>query len=194
MSGDPKILDHNYDGIQEYDNPTPAWWHIIFLVTILAAPVYIVYFHMNPDVPNLQQRHEMAVAAVNKRLFAKLGRELKPDAESMQWLMHADGGKWMAVGKSMFEANCVSCHGRQGEGGVGPNMTDHAYKNIRKLDDIPRIIGDGAANGAMPAWRNRLSPNEIVLIGSYVAALRGRDVPGKAPEGETPPPWPTATN
>ena len=32
MPHDPKILDHEYDGIQEFDNPTPGWWHFLFFL------------------------------------------------------------------------------------------------------------------------------------------------------------------
>lgn len=37
LLGDPgkdRILEHNYDGIQEYDNPTPGWWHWLFWASI----------------------------------------------------------------------------------------------------------------------------------------------------------------
>ncbi len=37
---DRPIMDHEYDGIQEYDNPMPRWWILLFIVTIIAAPVY----------------------------------------------------------------------------------------------------------------------------------------------------------
>ena len=39
------ILDHAYDGIQEYDNPLPQWWLTIFWITIVFSPLYILYFH-----------------------------------------------------------------------------------------------------------------------------------------------------
>ena len=45
----------------------------------------------------------------------------------------------------------------------------------------------------MPAWRNRLHPNEIVLVSAYVANMRGKNLPGpRGAEGEVIPPWPDA--
>ena len=91
--------------------------------------------------------------------------------------------KWRDVGRSVFAANCVSCHGADAGGTVGPNLTDDHWKNVKNVEDIARIINEGAANGAMPAWKNRLShPNLVVLTAAYIAQLP--QVPGKAPEGE----------
>ncbi|MFN7337509.1 MAG: cbb3-type cytochrome c oxidase N-terminal domain-containing protein, partial [bacterium] len=30
-----RILDHEYDGIREFDNPTPGWWHAIFFASVI---------------------------------------------------------------------------------------------------------------------------------------------------------------
>jgi cytochrome c oxidase cbb3-type subunit 3 len=78
---------------------------------------------------------------------------------------------------------------------VGPNLTDDNWKNVTKLEDIAKVIEVGAANGSMPAWRNRLSHvNLIVLTSAYVASLRGTNPANpKAPEGNPIPPWPTGT-
>ena len=43
------LSDHEYDGIREYDNPTPGWWHIIFIATAVFAFFYFVYYDANPD-------------------------------------------------------------------------------------------------------------------------------------------------
>ena len=40
---DPRLLEHNYDGVQEYDNPLPRWWVAIFYATIVfSIPVGLV--------------------------------------------------------------------------------------------------------------------------------------------------------
>ncbi len=73
---------------------------------------------------------------------------------------------------------------------VGPNLTDDYWKNVRSIETIASVIENGAANGAMPAWKNRLShPNQVVLTAAYVASLRKNPVSGKAPEGNKIPAW-----
>jgi len=76
---------------------------------------------------------------------------------------------------------------------VGPNLTDENWKNVQKIADIPQVIMNGAAAGAMPAWKTRLHPNEVVLVAAYVASLRGKNLPGpRGPEGTAIAPWPAA--
>ena len=41
-----QLLDHEYDGIQEYDNPCPGWWHAIFWLTVLFSVLYFLFFQV----------------------------------------------------------------------------------------------------------------------------------------------------
>jgi len=183
------LTGHNYDGIQEYDNPTPSWWWWIFHATTIYALIYFVFFHVSIFGWTRDQAYRAEVPRNFDKQFAALG-QLEPDAETIARFL--DEPEWLDVGASVFQAQCISCHGKQGEGLVGPNLTDQQYKNVKKIEDIATVIIDGAAKGAMPAWKTRLSMNEIVLVSSYVASLRGQDLKGPRPaEGEVPPPWPT---
>ncbi len=114
---------------------------------------------------------------------------LQPDRETI--LKYMNDPEWLAVGQVVYKTNCVSCHGAKGEGLVGPNLTDDYWKNVRKVEDIATVIANGAANGSMPAWKNRLShPNQIVLTAAYIASLRNNPLPGPRPaEGDPVPPW-----
>ena len=38
-----RLLDHDYDGIQEYDNPLPCWLDVLFWATIVFAVLYLLY-------------------------------------------------------------------------------------------------------------------------------------------------------
>jgi len=45
-----ELLDHEYDGIREFDNPCPAWWHLIFIGSIVFSAFYFVFFQFGPNV------------------------------------------------------------------------------------------------------------------------------------------------
>ncbi|MCA9299711.1 MAG: c-type cytochrome [Phycisphaerales bacterium] len=190
MERDP-LLDHEYDGIREYDNPTPGWWHLIFLGTVVFGLFYVIFWDLNPSTPTMHERHASATVHHLQLKFAGIG-ELQPDAPTIVAFMHNE--EYLPIGRAVFKANCVSCHGNDGQGLVGPNLTDDAWKNVKAIEDIATVVANGAAGGAMPAWGRRLHPNEVVLVSSYVATLRGSK-PGmaKQAEGDVIGPWPAFT-
>lgn len=182
------LTDHEYDGIREYDNPTPGWWTMLFWGCILFSIIYFVALQLNYAYPTREEQYDAAKAANMRLQFAEIG-DLKPDEATM--LEYMGKPKWLSVGEMVFKQNCAVCHGQDGSGISAPNQTDDYYKNIRKLTDIPRVIANGAANGAMPAWKTRLNNNEIVLTACYIASLRGKNLHSdRGPEGEPIPPWP----
>lgn len=184
-----EITDHVYDGIQEFDNPLPGWWTALFYITILYSIGYGFISFARPEWTDVNLGYEDAKKALNERLFAQIG-DLEPDHETLtRFMSNPEDAKWLEIGRSIFEVNCISCHGKNGEGVSGPNLTDDSYKNVVALVDIPKVVAEGAAKGQMPAWGNRLGKNEIVLVSAYVANLRGTNAAGKAPEGEVIPAW-----
>ncbi len=178
---------HSYDGISEYDNPLPGWWSSIFALSVVFAPLYLIYYHGEGGGKSMQEEYESETARIFTVRFKELG-DLAPDRATL--MKYKDDPEWLAVGRAVFKANCVSCHGPDGGGMVGPNLTDDHWKNVSGIEDIAKVIENGAANGSMPAWRNRLSHvNQIVLTAAYVASLRGNGATGKAPEGREIPAW-----
>jgi cytochrome c oxidase cbb3-type subunit 3 len=149
--------------------------------------MYWVYFHLGVEGRSIHESYERHMASIFVLRFKDIG-ELSADRETI--LKYMNEPDWVTVGKVIFKTNCVSCHGSQGEGLVGPNLTDDYWKNVTKIEDIASVIENGAANGSMPAWKNRLShKNLIVLTAAYVASLRAHPVSGKVPEGNLLPAW-----
>lgn len=185
------LTGHEYDGIQEFDNPTPGWWTGIFVLTVILCIPYVLMYHAGPWGWDVYEQHSKDVAADLRRQFGEIGDLAADEATLLRFM--ADE-KWLPVGQVVFRTNCVQCHGPDGAGmaGGGVNLTDDHFKNVKQLQDVARVIADGANNGAMPAWRTRLHPNEVVLAACYVANMRGKHLPGRIAEGEVIPPWPKA--
>lgn len=182
------LTDHSYDGIQEYDNPLPGWWVWLFIGTAVFSVFYWLYFQTGVEGRKVQDQYDRQAAAIFELRFEEIGM-LQPDRETI--MKYSKDDEYLRVGRVTFKTNCVSCHGQEGQGGIGPNLTDDSWKNVKNVEDIATVIQNGAANGAMPAWRNRLShQNQVVLTAAYIASIRGSNPPGgKAPEGTVIPQW-----
>ncbi|MFO0826825.1 MAG: cbb3-type cytochrome c oxidase N-terminal domain-containing protein [Phycisphaerales bacterium] len=180
-------MDHHYDGIREYDNPMPFWWSALFWATILFSAPYFFYYQIGVGA-TLNDNYEAEVGAYVQEQ-AKLLGNLEPDQTTLLTLL-SDPKKKVGA-QIMFKANCAVCHGPDGGGRTGPNLTDNSYKNVKKVEDIYRVIHDGVAGKGMPEWGKRFSKAQLVLLAAYVAQLRGTTpAEAKAAEGTPVDPWP----
>jgi cytochrome c oxidase cbb3-type subunit 3 len=178
-----ELTGHNYDGIEEYDNPLPGWWTGLLVATFAFGLLYLLIALLVGEQIGGRWFYQKAVAARMAERLEMMG-ELEGDAETIT--MIAGNDKLAGIGQSIFLANCASCHGQSGEGGlVGPNLTDDYYVHAPQVADLYDIVKTGRANGQMPAWGNRLAPNDVVLVSGYVASLKGTNAPnGAGREGE----------
>lgn len=91
----------------------------------------------------------------------------------------------LSAGKSVYEINCATCHGKLGEGGIGPNLTDNYYLHGAGMLNTVHIIQQGVAAKGMIAWQGILNDDQIIQVTSYVLSLHGTNPPNaKAPQGE----------
>ncbi|MCF7823890.1 MAG: c-type cytochrome [Candidatus Marinimicrobia bacterium] len=56
-----ELIDHDYDGIQEYDNDLPGWWKALFLITIIFAIIYVPYYHLSGNLQEAEYQKEMGM-------------------------------------------------------------------------------------------------------------------------------------
>jgi cytochrome c oxidase cbb3-type subunit III len=184
---EPKILGHNYDGIQEYDNPMPFWWTAIFWASFLLSVPYYLYYHVGVGA-TLNDSLEAEVGEFVEAQAAALG-DLKPDAKTILTLVQNDA-KLRTGASVMFRSNCATCHGPEGGGRTGPNLSDDSYINVKKPEDFFTVIRDGVAGKGMPDWGKRYSEPQLVLLASYAASLRGtKPAEAKEAQGTVLPQW-----
>ena len=121
----PDVLrGHEYDGIEEYDNRLPNWWLFILYATCIFALGYWLVFHTFKvvDLPLARYDKEMVAAAE-----AQLARMAESGLNDESLALMATIPETVARGRDLFTTYCVVCHLDQGQGLVGPNLTDEYW-------------------------------------------------------------------
>jgi cytochrome c oxidase cbb3-type subunit III len=176
------LLDHDYDGIKELDNSLPPWWKWGFYFTIVVAVVYFVRFHVVGSGPTPEEEYntEMKIAAAQLEELRKSSGEMVD--EKTVTMADAAG---IAEGKQIFQKSCYMCHGSNGEGGVGPNLTDEYWLHGGSLNDVFKTIKYGVIDKGMQAWEKQFSPTELKNLSSYIKSIKDtKPANAKAPQGD----------
>jgi cytochrome c oxidase cbb3-type subunit 3 len=176
------LLDHEYDGIREYDNPLPGWWKKLFWASFVFSLGYLFHYHLSGKGLSIGDAYANEMALVHAEQAKKALAEA-PSEESLGTLML--DATLMAEAKALFAARCTACHGDRGQGGIGPNLTDGYFIHGKNtLLDIFQTVTNGIPEKGMPAWSLQLRPAEVRAVAAFVGTLRGTNVPGKGPEGQ----------
>ena len=166
---------HEYDGIKEANNHLPTWWLWSFFGAIAFSVVYWFYYHTY-EVGPLSMHASSAVLVYAAEKSGSVSEELL--------LGLVQDPTAVAQGKKIFDANCVVCHGAKGEGKIGPNLTDAYWIHGSKPLNLHETIAKGVAAKGMPAWGPALGAKSVREVTAFALTLRGRNLPGKAPEGQ----------
>ncbi|HTF83187.1 MAG TPA: cytochrome-c oxidase, cbb3-type subunit III [Cellvibrio sp.] len=170
-----KTTGHVYDGIEEYDNPLPRWWFIMFIVTFVYAGVYLLVYPGLGSWPGLfgwtsvkeLRGHQQQADA---RYADTFGTYANTPIEEL-----AQNPDAMKMGLRLFSNNCAVCHGADGGGNYGfPNLTDHDWLYGGTPEKIKETITLGR-KGAMPAWGALMGETGVVNVSEYVLQISGQD-------------------
>ena len=176
------LLDHDYDGIKELDNALPPWWKYGFYITIVVALFYIFKFEVWHTGMNPTQEYaeEMSAAKIQTDAYLASAKENVDENSVVQ--LDAAGA---AAGKEIFTKTCVACHLAEGQGSVGPNLTDEYWIHGGGVKDIFKTIKYGYPDKGMQSWQTTYSPVQMQQLATYIRTLKGTNPPNpKAPQGD----------
>ena len=165
---------HVYDGIEEYDNPLPAWWFNWFMLTIIFSVGYLILYpglgnfkgvlnwtsvgQWQADVDRAEKRYGPMYEAYAKTPIP----ELSKDAQAMK------------IGRRLFSVNCATCHGSDARGFTGyPNLSDNDWLYGNSPEQIVASITNGR-KAVMPAWGAALGEEGVKHVAAYIQQM-GRE-------------------
>lgn len=158
---------HEWDGIEEYNNPLPRWWLWTFYATIVFAVGYCVVYPAIPLVNRAtagtfgwtsrgqlaaeQAAAKAAHAATETKLASLTVDQIAQDPTLMRAAVEG--------GRAAFKVNCVQCHGSGAAGSKGyPNLNDNDWLWGGKLDTIRATLEHGIRHPGDDATRMSQMP------------------------------------
>lgn len=174
-----ELLDHEYDGIREFDNALPRWWLYGFYFTIAFGIVYVVNYHLLPTPlwgrPGMVAEYEAEVAE------AELLAASRPKAAGPVVAAVLTDAESLAKGKEIYEgANlCAACHRDDMGGLVGPNLTDDLWIHGCTPAELVKNIATGfPTQGMLPYGSgSALTDEQLLQVVSYIYSKKGTNPP-----------------
>lgn len=191
-SGTTETTGHEWDGIQELNNPLPKWWLYTFYACVLFSVIWSVLY---PSVPfwrthtdgilGYTQREavgeSLRQAASGQAGFRNRIRELSVDQVKADDELYRFS---VAGGRVLFAENCAGCHQSAGVGTKGyPSLADDDWMWGGKLTDIEQTIRygirsshDETRQSQMPRFLadGILTPKDIEAVADHVLSLSGQ--------------------
>lgn len=177
------IMDHQFDGISELNNPTPAWFMVLFYGTIIIAVLYMCNYEFLGFGKTQEEEYIAEVEQANndKLVFLASPANAKSAVNENNIVQSKDAAV-LTAGGGLFKSRCTPCHGEHAEGIVGPNLTDEYWLHGGTVKDVFTTIKYGVPAKGMIAWEKSLSAQQIAELTNYVLSLQGSKPAGaKAP-------------
>ncbi|RRV05666.1 cytochrome-c oxidase, cbb3-type subunit III [Pseudomonas sp. v388] len=168
-----QTMGHSFDGIEEYDNPLPQWWFMLFAGTLVFAVGYLVLYpglgNWKGLLPGYEEgwtgahEWEKEMAKANARFGPIFARFAAMPVEQV-----AQDPQALKMGARLFASNCSVCHGSDAKGGYGfPNLTDTNWRWGGHADTIKATLMTGRV-AAMPAWGAVIGEAGVKNVAAYV--------------------------
>ncbi len=190
---------HEFDGIEELNNPLPKWWTYMFFATFAWSVYYLAAYpglgnweglgkwtSSNQGVTSIAESKQAIETAHANGYKVQLDQEYLAADERFGPIFQAfakqdietlvKDEKALEIGQRLFSQNCAQCHGSDARGGQGfPNLTDNDWLYGGTPDKIKETLLHGRI-AAMPPWGDALGEQGVKEMTAHVLSLSGRTV------------------
>ncbi len=160
--------NHQVDGIEENrERRPPAYFNILFFGLIIWAVIFMAYYLFSGWSSEAEFQQKMSQ---HQKEHAQKAPAPQTGTSPAAAATKKTGNGDAAAGEKLFASRCAMCHGAEGGGGIGPNLTDKQTLYGASFEDVRESIAKGRPRG-MPAFGNQLAPADIDNLAAYVLSL-----------------------
>lgn len=171
----PELLEHSYDGIQEYDQRLPNWWLFTLYGSIVFSFLYWAYYFQF----GIGQDDRVALNAELDALEAKRMAAARDIDDATLWKMSRNA-KTVADGAAVYNSACIACHGPTlaGVKGLGFRLDDNLWVHGNTPTAIHRNINEGITYDGKPTGMVSQKMLGAEKVSAVVAFLLSKQTEG----------------
>jgi len=180
-----KLIDHDIDGIKEYDNPLPGWLMAILWGALVFSVLYIGFYALAfaPASYDAELRTDTIADRADLQEYFDANPLVPPSTAEL--LAGANNPEVIELGRTRFAKTCASCHGEQAQGLIGPNLTDERWLHGGNVTQIFTTLVKGVPAKGMPPWGRAIPPEELAALVSFIRSQHDSKPPNPKPaEGQ----------
>jgi cytochrome c oxidase cbb3-type subunit 3 len=160
---------HEFDGIVENRvNSPPVYFSVLFYGLILWGVVFAAFYLLSGWSSDGEFQQEMTA---HQQQVRDQGGKPAGGAPAAAVKSPEDKEDSTAAGKALYASYCAACHGAEGKGGIGPDLTRSQYTFGRTPEEVTASIAQGRPGG-MPAFGNQLSADQVASLTQFVLSLK----------------------
>lgn len=177
---------HDFDGIIENRvTSPPVYFNVLFYGLIIWGVLFSAYYLFSDWSSEKEFNAEMSAYQQRQMTAEEQAAQAAETGKGPQkaGAVAAAGEKPEEIDAAgLYATHCAMCHGAEGEGGIGPDLTGTDYIYGRSHADVVSSISGGRPNG-MPGFEQQLGQAEIQSLADYVLSLgEGKKTPVEAEE------------
>ena len=193
--GEVVLREHEYDGIQEFDQKLPNWWLFTFYGAIVWFVVYWGLYYHTKIYQTDQEKIIATVSALQEKKDKELSATLATLDDATLISKWATDPAIVASGEATYSINCVACHAADLSATMdvagnkiplpGMSLNDGVWKYGAKPMDLFKLINEGTpadspghTGATMVAWGQVLSPKQIAAVTAFIISKNPKDFGG----------------
>ncbi len=158
----------DFDGIEyRAETKSPVVFRILFAVLAAWAVCFMAYYLFSGWSSEAEFAQKKLAKQQQVATAQPGGKEAQPAAPATE----GKRDEYLALGKKEFGERCVACHGPEGKGGIGPDLTRAEFKYGKTSQAIAQSIVDGRPGG-MPSFKNDLSHEKVEGLVAFILSLK----------------------
>ena len=108
--GEVVLREHEFDGIQEYDQKLPNWWLFTFYIAIVWFLIHWCVYYYTSGMRTDDENIRASMTAIQQKKDQELAATLASLDDTTLVTKWAADPVITTAGEATFQANCAACH------------------------------------------------------------------------------------